>query len=510
MTAPAIHVWRLLKWGRVLARHGVLRGIERDPNTPAQVRRLARIARFGARVPKVPTYAEAFQEIGPAAIKFGQALATRPDLVGEEAARDLTRLQDALPPAPFEQIKAAIEQALERPIEQLFSQIDPEAVGAASIAQVHRAITTDGKQVAVKVLRPNIEEDFARAIETYEWAAAQVETMGSEPARLRPRLVIAHFRQWTMRELDLRREAASASELRENMVAESGFFVPEIDWSRSARRVMTLEWIDGIKLTDRDALVAAGHDLKALAATLVRAFLRQTVVDGFFHADLHQGNLFALPDGRLAVIDFGIMGRIDRQARVWLAEILYGLIVGNYRRVAEIHFEAQYVPAHHNVEEFATALRAAGEPIRGLPVKDISVGQMLDSLFTITRDFDMPTQPHLLLLQKTMVMEEGVATALDPDINMWETNEPFLREWLRSELGPEAAFADRLVRDFRALSKLPDLIRRIDHYYPPPGAAPPPPPLPDVVVIQSPRYGRYLLTALISAAAGAAAVFLLG
>jgi ubiquinone biosynthesis protein len=233
------------------------------------------------------------------------------------------------------------------------------------------------------------------------------------------------------------------------------------------------------------------------------------VVDGFFHADLHQGNLFALPDGRLAVIDFGIMGRINRQARLWLAEILYGLITGNYRRVAEIHFEAQYVPAHHNIEEFATALRAVGEPIRGLPVKDISVGQMLDGLFAITRDFDMPTQPHLLLLQKTMVMEEGVATALDPDINMWETSEPFLREWLRSELGPEAQIADQLVRDFRTLRKLPDLIRRIDHYYPPPGAAPPGPPLPEMRLVRPGGFWRYLAVGLLSAGAGAAAVFIL-
>lgn len=509
MTAPAVHIWRLLKWGRVLARHGALRGIERDSNTPAPVRRLARIARLGARVPKVPAYAAAFQHIGPAAIKFGQALATRPDLVGPEAAGDLQRLQDSLPPAPFELIRASIEQALEGPLEKFFVEFDPEPVGAASIAQVHRAVTTDGRQVAVKVLRPNIEEDFARALDTYEWAAAQVENMGGEAARLRPRLVIAHFRQWTARELDLRREAASASELREAMVAESGFFVPEIDWSRSARRVMTLEWIDGIKLTDRQALVEAGHDLKALAATLVRAFLRQAVVDGFFHADLHQGNLFALPDGRLAAIDFGIMGRVDRQARLWLAEILYGLITGNYRRVAEIHFEAQYVPAHHSVEEFATALRAVGEPIRGLPVKDISVGQMLDGLFTITRDFDMPTQPHLLLLQKTMVMEEGVATDLDPDINMWETSEPFLREWLRSELGPETRFADEIVRTVRTLRRLPELIRRIDYYYPPPGAAPPAPPLRDVVVVKPRRFGRYLATAILSAAAGAAAMLFL-
>lgn len=503
MTRSVVHVWRLLKWGRVLARHGALRGIERDPNTPLPVRRLTRIARLGTRSPKVPTYADAFREIGPAAIKFGQALATRPDLVGPEAAHDLQLLQDRLPPAPYESIRKAIEEGLERPVSELFREIDPEPVGAASIAQVHRAITTDGRLVAVKVLRPNIEEDFARAIETYEWAAAQVENMGGEAARLRPRLVVATFRQWTQRELDLRHEAASASELRQNLTAEQGFFVPEIDWSRTSRRVLTLEWIDGIKLTDRDALVAAGHDLKSLAAILVRAFLRQTVVDGFFHADLHQGNLFALPDGRLAAIDFGIMGRIDRQARIWLAEILYGLITGNYRRVAEIHFEAQYVPPHHNIDEFATALRAVGEPIRGLPVKEISVAQMLDGLFKITRDFDMPTQPHLLLLQKTMVMEEGVATALDPDINMWETAEPFLREWVRQELGPEVQLADGIIRGVRLLRRLPDLIERIDHYYPPPGAAPPPPPLPYVAVVRPHRYGLVALISLLSAALGA-------
>jgi ubiquinone biosynthesis protein len=509
LTRPVVHVWRLLKWGRVLARHGALRGIERDQNTPPPVRRLARIARFGARVPDVPTYGEAFQELGPAAIKFGQALATRPDLVGAEAARDLQLLQDNLPPAPFEEVKKAIELGLEKPLDQVFREIDPEPVGAASIAQVHRAVTTEGKLVAVKVLRPNIEEDFARAIETYEWAAARVEAMGGEAARLRPRAVIAYFKQWTARELDLRREAASASELRENLVAESGFFVPAIDWTRTSRRVMTLEWIDGIKLTDREALVEAGHDLKALAAILVRAFLRQAVIDGFFHADLHQGNLFALPDGRLAAIDFGIMGRIDRQARFWLAEILYGLLTGDYLRVAEIHFEAQYVPAHHNVEEFATALRAVGEPIRGLPVKDISIGQMLDGLFNITRDFDMPTQPHLLLLQKTMVMEEGVAHTLDPDINMWETAEPFLREWVRGELGPEAALADRIVRDVRTFLRLPELIRRIDQYYPPLGAAPPDPPLADLVVVQRRHHWRYVLLAIVSAAAGAATMWLL-
>jgi ubiquinone biosynthesis protein len=509
LTSPVIHLWRLLKWGRTLAKHGALTGIEGDRKTPVPVRRVSRLARFGARVPATPDYAAALQEIGPPAIKLGQTLSTRPDLVGAQAADNLSRLQDDLPPAPFHMIKAAIEDAFEAPLESLFSSFETEPVGAASIAQVHRATTTEGRDVAVKVLRPGIEQEFAKAIDTYEWAAAQVEAMGGEAARLRPRMVVAYFRQWSARELDLQREAASASELKENMVAEPGYHVPDIDWRRTARRVLTLEWLDGIKLNDRDALIEAGHDCKALAAILVRSFLRQAIVDGFFHADLHHGNLFALPDGRIAVIDFGIMGRIDRQARVWLAEILYGLITGDYRRVAEIHFEAQYVPAHHNVAEFATALRAAGEPIRGLPVKEISVGRMLESLFSITRDFDMPTQPHLLLLQKTIVMIEGVASKLDPDINMWETAEPFLREWMRSELGPETFLADRIIDTVRALKKLPDLIHRIDYYYPPPGAAPPQPPLPDITTVEEQRWWRYLGVAVISAAAGAAAVWLL-
>ncbi|WP_420142360.1 2-polyprenylphenol 6-hydroxylase [Sphingomonas sp.] len=510
MTSALVHTFRLLRWGRTLARHGALRGLEADPNTPTAARRLIRLAHLGLRVPKTPRYADAFQAIGPAAIKLGQALATRPDLVGEEAAHDLTRLQDSVPPVPFETIRAAIEASLERPIEQLFASIDPEPVGAASIAQVHRAVTLDGRQVAVKVLRPGIEEEMARAIQTYEWAAAQAEAMGGELARLRPRLTIATFRQWTMRELDLRREAASASELAEHMAAEPGFVVPAIDWSRTTRRVLTLEWIDGIKLSKRAELVAAGHDTRALAVLLVRAFLRQAIGDGFFHADLHQGNLFALPGGRVAAIDFGIMGRVDRRARLWLAEILHGLITGNYQRVAEIHFEAGYVPAHHNVAEFVTALRAVGEPIRGLPVKDISIGQMLDGLFGITRDFDMATQPHLLLLQKTMVMVEGVATGLDPDINMWEVSGPFVREWLRDELGPEAWLADRLRRDADTLLRIPDLVRRIEARYPPPGAAPPPPPLAEVAVVRLGGGWRMAFVALLAGGAGAALASLFG
>lgn len=508
MTAHTTHIWRTLKWGRTLARHGALLGVERDPNAPTGIKRLIRLARLGGFPPNPPAYAKAFEQIGPAAVKLGQSLATRPDLVGEEAARDLLRLQDSLPPVPFARIKAAIEAGLGAPVEELFRSIDPEPVGAASIAQVHRAVTTEGRDVAVKVLRPGIEEKFASDIETYEWIAAQAAARGGEIARLRPREVIATFKQWTLRELDLRREAASASELADAMSGEEGYVVPAIDWKRTSRRVMTLDWVEGIKLTDRDALAAAGHDLNHLAKTLVQAFLRQAIAEGFFHADLHQGNLFVTPEGRIAAVDFGIMGRVNRQARLWLAEILHGLITGNYRRVAEIHFDAQYVPGHHSIDEFTTALRAVGEPIRGVAVKDISVGNMLDGLFAITREFDMPTQPHLLLLQKTMVMVEGVASTLDPEINMWDVSGPFVSEWLRDELGPEAVLANHLQRALKAVGELPDLLRRIEAAYPKPGAAPPGPPLPEIEVRQG-RWPARLGWALLGALAGAAAGYFL-
>ncbi len=512
MPRPSTHIFRLLKWGRTLARHGALRGIESDPNTPPPVKRLARIARFGTIQPKVPNYAEAFREIGPAAIKLGQTLATRPDLVGEEAANNLLSLQDSLPPVAFAEIEASMAASYGVPLDTLFSYIDPEPVGAASIAQVHKGVTTDGRDVAIKVLRPGIREKFARDIQTYEWAAAHLESFGGEATRLRPRLTIANFKRWTNSELDLRREAASASELAEATKGIDGYRIPAIDWDRTNGRVMTVEWVDAVKISKVEELKAQGQDLDRIAERLVIAFLTQAIAAGFFHADMHQGNLFVEEDGTIVAIDFGIMGRIDRRARQWLAEILYGLTTGNYARVAEIHFEAQYVPSYHSVGEFATALRAVGEPMRGKPVKDLSVGQMLDGLFAITRDFDMQTQPHLLLLQKTMVMVEGIATQLNPEINMWDTAAPYVRSWIRDELGPEAAVADRIKEDTETLFRLPGLIRRLEDKFPPKGGAPEPPPLPEVELITDRRARRsgggtlgYVLAGLAGSAATLAA-----
>ena len=509
MTTPVTHLFRLARWGVTLARRRALVGIEEDPNAPPPVRRLAQLARLATLTRKSGKrdYAGAFRAIGPAAIKLGQSLATRPDLVGEEAANNLLELQDNLPPVAFDKIKASIEASFDQPLEALFSEIDPEPVGAASIAQVHKGVTTDGRTVAVKVLRPGIREKFADDIQTYEWAAAHVEAMGGEATRLRPRMTIANFKRWSYSELDLRREAASASELAEEMSGVDGYRIPEIDWDRTNGRVMTIEWVDGVKISKRDELVARGHDLDSISQRLVISFLTQAISAGFFHADMHQGNLFIEDDGTIVAIDFGIMGRIDRRARQWLAEILYGLTTGNYKRVAEIHFEAQYVPSYHSVGEFATALRAVGEPMRGKPVKELSVGQMLDGLFAITRDFDMQTQPHLLLLQKTMVMVEGIATQLNPEINMWDTAAPYVRSWIRDELGPEAAVAERIKEDTQTLLRIPDLVRRIEDRFPPKGGAPEQQPLPEVKLLTDKAEGSragwlgYFVAGLIGAGA---------
>ena len=442
MTRPSKHVWRLLKWGRTLARHGALRGIENDPNTPLQVKRLARIARFGTRQPPVPDYAAAFQDIGPAAIKLGQSLATRPDLVGEEAARNLLTLQDSLPPVPFTAIEAEIARSFEVPVSAVFADIDPVPVGSASIAQVHRALTSEGREVAVKVLRPGIRERLAQDIATYEWAAAHLEALGGEARRLRPALTIANFKRWTNSELDLRREAASASELAEAMRGFEGYCIPSIDWDRTNGRVMTIEWIDGIKISDVDALRAAGHDLPQLASRLVLAFLTQAISAGFFHADMHQGNLFVDPDGHIVAVDFGIVGRLGKKERRFLAEILYGFITRDYRRVASVHFEAGYVPAHHDVASFAQAIRAIGEPIHGQPAETISMAKLLTLLFEVTELFEMETRPELVMLQKTMVVVEGVARTLNPQFNMWKAAEPVVGSWIRDNLGPKRLLVD--------------------------------------------------------------------
>jgi ubiquinone biosynthesis protein len=459
---------RLTKAGAVLAWRGA-RVFPEDANLPAPLALFGRVTaplrKNGAADDGNETkLSAALTSLGPSYIKLGQFLATRDDIIGRELAADLSTLQDRLPPFSQADARKAVEEALGSPIDKLFAEFGPP-VAAASIAQVHKAKVRmpDGtlKPVAVKVLRPGIEQRFQRDLDSYFFAARMVERFHPRSRRLRPVAVVDTLAKSVAIEMDLRMEAAAISEMAENSKNDEGFRVPVVDWTRSARRVLTLEWIDGIPIADHRALRAAGHDVKALGARLMQTFLRHAMRDGFFHADMHPGNLFVDAEGRIVAVDFGIMGRLGMKERRFLAEILYGFLNRDYRRVAEVHFEAGYVPRKHAVAQFAQALRAIGEPIMDRPASEISMAQLLGQLFQYTEVFDMQTRPELLLLQKTMVVVEGVGRSLDPELNMWVVSEPVVKEWMEKELSAGArleAAAEGAVSVGRFMSDIPKLL----------------------------------------------------
>ena len=376
--------------------------------------------------------------LGPSYVKLGQFLATRPDVVGAAMATDLERLQDHMPPFPQAEAEAVVAASLGRPLNAVFVSFGP-AVAAASIAQVHRAevTTADGpRAVAVKVLRPGVEPRFHADFRAFSFVARHAEDLSAEARRLRLVEVVETLRRSITVEMDFRLEAAALSEMAENTKDDPDFRVPAVDWDRTSKEVLTLEWLDATPLSDRARLVAKGLDLPQLARALIQTFLRHALRDGFFHADMHPGNLFVDDDGRLIAVDFGIMGRLGAKERLFLAEILHGFITRDYRRTAEVHFEAGYVPPQHSVESFAQAIRAIGEPIHNRAAEDISMARLLTLLFEVTGLFDMRTRPELLLLQKTMVVVEGVARSLDPKLDIWSAAEPVVREWMTRFLGP--------------------------------------------------------------------------
>jgi ubiquinone biosynthesis protein len=408
----------------------------------------------------------ALEKLGPAYIKLGQMLATRPDIVGVEMARALEHLQDRLPPFSDAQARAEIARAFGKPVEALFSSFGAP-LAAASIAQVHRAQTSDNPQiaVAVKILRPHVREDFARDLAALALFAHVGERLSAEGRRLRLTAVVETLAQSVALELDLRMEAAAASELYERTRGEEQFRVPHIDWSRTGQTVLTSEWIDGVSVREPAAIAAAGRDPRALAVLVMRSFLTQALRDGFFHADMHPGNLFVDERGRLVAVDFGIMGRLDAGMRRFMAGTLAGFLRRDYRKVAELHYEFAFVPPQHPVETFAQALRAIGEPIFGRSARDVSIARLLSQLFETTRRFDMQAQPQLVLLQKTMVVVEGVCRGLDPDFDIWEAARPVAEKWVSENMGPEAALS-RAGETFGALGKLaqdlPQLVKNAE------------------------------------------------
>jgi ubiquinone biosynthesis protein len=440
----------LIRVGWVLVREGVVLALPSEGLPPSVSLAKSFVSIFARRKAKGHTrsyrLSKAVERLGPSYVKIGQFLATRPDVVGVDFANDLSQLQDSMAFFPTAAAKANIQSSLGRPTEELYSSFgDP--IAAASIAQVHPAEvdTLQGrKKVAVKVVRPGVRQRFANDIEAMYLVARLQERFMPSSRRLRPVEVTRSLEQTTKVEMDLRLEAAALSEIAENTEKDAGFRVPKVDWERTGRDVITMEWIDGVKMSDVDALRAAGHDLNKLADLLIQSFLRHTLRDGFFHADMHPGNLFVAADGMIVAVDMGIVGRLGKKERRFLAEILYGFITRDYLHVAEVHFEAGYVPAHHNTESFAQAIRAIGEPIHGQPAETISMGKLLTLLFEVTELFDMETRPELVMLQKTMVVVEGVARMLNPRFNMWKASEPVVGEWIRNNLGPK-----RIVTDLR-------------------------------------------------------------
>jgi ubiquinone biosynthesis protein len=447
ISAPT-HLVRLGRAGFVFAREGVF-GIVDATAVPVPARpflRLVRLIERPAGSAAETRLSAALTRLGPSYVKLGQFLATRPDVVGTALAVDLERLQDQMPPFPQAEAEAAVAASFGKPLKSVFFSFGPP-VAAASIAQVHRAkaetkaatqaeTASEPRDVAVKVLRPGVERRFHADLGAFTFAARHAENFSPEARRLRLVEVVETLRRSVTVEMDFRLEAAALSEMAENTKDDPDFRVPTVDWDRTTKEVLTLEWIDATPLSDRARLQAKGFDLPQLGRVVIQTFLRHALRDGFFHADMHPGNLFVDDQGRLVAVDFGIMGRLGAKERLFLAEILHGFITRDYHRTAEVHFEAGYVPPHHSVENFAQAIRAIGEPIHNRAAEDISMAKLLTLLFEVTGLFDMRTRPELLLLQKTMVVVEGVARSLDPKLDMWSTAEPVVREWMTRHLGP--------------------------------------------------------------------------
>lgn len=443
------NIWRLIRTGATLERTGAMKVVLDAFEAPRIVRIVLRGMAWPFQWlgykgdPSMPPATRALSALGPAYIKFGQILSTRPDVVGADLANQLRVLQDKLPPFPTAVARETIAVELGEPADAIFSEIS-EPVAAASIAQVHKArLRSTEETVAIKVLRPGVERAFRKDINAFYLAADVIEFLSPGSRRLKPNDVVAHFEGVVLGELDLRLEAASASEFAANTAEDQGFKLPEVKWARSGRRVMTMGWVEGAPLGDNAALDAAGHDRAELGERVLRLFLSHALRDGFFHADMHQGNLKVAANGDIMAYDFGIMGHIDEYTRRVYAEILYGFIRRDYKRVAEVHFEAGYVPADRNVEEFARALRAVGEPIFGLDATQVSMGRLLNYLFEVTERFGMETRTELILLQRTMVVVEGVARSLNPHINIWKVAHPVVENYIRKSIGPAS-----LARDF--------------------------------------------------------------
>ncbi|NIA68121.1 2-polyprenylphenol 6-hydroxylase [Pelagibius litoralis] len=471
---------------RTLARHDALAPMEETGIAPGLVWIARRFSRRAAKGRPGQKLARALAEMGPSFIKLGQMLSTRADLVGEQVAQDLAELQDSLAPFDAALARQTIEDEFGQPPEALFTSFDNAPISAASIAQVHLASvkeaapavaqppendaedtqpatpTPEERPVAVKILRPGIEKAFERDLEFLYWLAEWALRAQPKLKRFKPMDVVQVFETTVRLEMDLRMEGAAASELAENFEGDTTYSVPAIDWQRSSRRVLTMSRVSGIPLDDRDALIAAGHDVQEVLTKAAGIFFNQVFRDGFFHGDQHPGNMFVDRDGNILAVDFGIMGRLDWRTRRHLADMLIATLQGDYHRLAQVYMEAGYLPQRHALDVFAQALRSVCEPIAGRPLNEISFARLLAQLLRLTESFELPVQPQLLLLQKNMLMAEGVSRSLDPSLNIWSLAQPLIDAWMRENRGPEARLRETVEDVLHTLRRLPAVADNLD------------------------------------------------
>ena len=452
---------RLIGAGWQLARNDALLPRELDDLYPPQVRTVSRALRLlagsGARQGRPgERLARTLEGLGPVAIKLGQLLSTRADIFGTPFVEDLARLKDRLAPFPTDLARREVEVSLGRRLDSLYATFG-EPVAAASLAQAHDATLKDGRRVAVKVLRPGIALRVAKDADAMRLAGSLAAWWSATARRLEPQALAQTVIRATELELDLRLEAAGGDELAQVMARDGYMSAPKVIWEGVGKQVLTLEWANGMALSDPASLEQQGLNRQALADNLIRAFLSQALDHGVFHADLHEGNLFVAAPARIEAVDFGIIGRLGPSERKYLAEILWGFLERNYERVAQVHFEAGYVPRRHSVAAFAQALRAVGEPVFGRPASQVPMSKVLIQLFEITALYEMKLRPELVLLQKTMMTVEGVARRICPDHDIWSAADPVVRRWMLRELGPAArvkSFADEAVEAMRNLARL--------------------------------------------------------
>ncbi|MBP1149796.1 MULTISPECIES: ubiquinone biosynthesis regulatory protein kinase UbiB [unclassified Methylocaldum] len=378
------------------------------------------------------------EDLGPIFVKFGQTLSTRRDLLPDDIAEELIKLQDRVPAFPGSDAKAIVEQALGQPVSLVFAEFEETPLASASVAQVHAARLHDGQDVVVKVLRPGIEKQIRSDIALLYELARLAQRFWSDAKRLRPIEVVAEFEKTILDELDLVREAANAAEMRRRFEDSEILYIPKVYWPYTRRQVLVMERISGIPVGDVETLKREGVDFKLLAERGVEIFFTQVLRDSFFHADMHPGNIFVTPPAQYIAVDFGIVGSISREDKRYVAENLLAFFNRDYRRVAEMHIESGWIPKTTRVEEFESAVRAVSEPIFEKPLKDISYGHLLLRLFQVARRFDMEVQPQLVLLQKTLLNIEGLGRDLYPDLDLWQTAKPFLERWFKDEMGPKA------------------------------------------------------------------------